>query len=218
MVFLSLSFTLNTTSFNHIPPRTIPPSSRASPLPPTLTDYGEDHAQEEEDDDDKDDEEKGRRETWGESRVGGLVIGGRGGRGEHGVWISVVGSSSRGGGGSRDSRSISSSGGSRGSSSSRSSNTSNSRTLSISLTLSSSLFFSLFLSFSLSLFLSRSFHLCECVCVSLSFSPPLSLNTPLMCDRSLEYGVWGANRTDGEAPLQLGELWEIHRLQGVHVF
>ena len=77
--------------------------------------------------------------------------------------------------------------------------------------------FSLFLSFSLSLFLSRSFHLCECVCVSLSFSPPLSLNTPLMCDRSLEYGVWGANRMEGEAPLQLGELWEIHRLQGVHV-
>ena len=75
MVFLSLSFTLNTTSFNHIPPRTIPPSSRASPLPPTLTAYGEDHAQEEEDDDDKDDEEKGRRETWGESRVGGLVTG-----------------------------------------------------------------------------------------------------------------------------------------------
>ena len=81
VVFLSLSFTLNTTSFNHIPPHTIPPSSRASPLPPTLTPYGEDHAQEEEDDDDKDDEEKGRRETWGDSRVGGLVIGGRGGRG-----------------------------------------------------------------------------------------------------------------------------------------
>ena len=88
--FSLCQFTLNTTSFNHIPPRTIPPSSRASPLPPTLTVYGEDHAQEEEDDDDKDDEEKGRRETWGESRVGGLVIGGRGGRGEHGVWISVV--------------------------------------------------------------------------------------------------------------------------------
>ena len=81
MVFLSLSFTLNTTSFNHIPPRTIPPSSRASPLPPTLTFYGEDHAQEDEDDDDKDDEEKWRRETCGESRVGWLVIGGRGGGG-----------------------------------------------------------------------------------------------------------------------------------------
>ena len=79
--FSLCQFTLNTTSFNHIPPRTIPPSSRASPLPPTLTPYGEDHAQEEEDDDDKDDEEKGRRETWGESRVGGLVTGGRGGKG-----------------------------------------------------------------------------------------------------------------------------------------
>ena len=69
-----------------------PPSSRAPPpLPPTLTGYGEDHAQEEEDDDDKDDEEKGRRETWGESRVGVLVTGGGvGWRGGHGVCISVV--------------------------------------------------------------------------------------------------------------------------------